>query len=394
MYCGIDVSKNKSNICILDKDGVVLYAFEIEHTRECFEELKKRLTKDTKIALEVTGNYSKVVYNNLKDEYDVCYVDSLQMSTIARYHSPTMKNDKIDAHLLAKALTFPGLLKVNPLRVNELKDLSKLYQKVRKLLTIHKHMFKDQINILFPEVESLMRSGGNMGLANLLLQHSTPKEIVQLSEEEILRVMKTNIRKGSGNFTIEKAALIKELARRSVGDSNYPVTYFRYTIETMLYFMKLKKKIKKDLDVALQKTPYYKLVDNFGFDVVSLSIIVGEIGDVRRFSGYKKFVSYCGFGIYEKRSGTSINKSSRLSKRGNRLLRTTFYMMVLIHLSKKTDIGAYYEKLKSRGKHPKKCLIAAARKVAIRTYYDMLRCHEEYRHIPEVLFNMSEYGFK
>lgn len=394
MYCGIDVSKNKSTVCILDKNRQVVKEFEIEHTKDGFETLKKNLTKDTKIALEVTGNYSKVLYNTLVDEYDVCYIDGVQMNNIAKYHSPTMKNDKIDAQLLAKALSFPDLLKVNPLRVNELKDLSKLYQKVRKQLVMHKSMFKDQINILFPEIEPLMKSNGNIGIAKLLLEYSTPKEIACLSPEILLFEMRKDLGKGSANFTLEKASLIQELASRSVGDSSYPTTYFKYTIKTLLYFLALQKEIKKSLDIALQKTPYYSLVEKFGLNVVSVSIIVGEIGDVRRFPSYKRFVSYCGFGIYEKKSGTSVNKSSHLSKRGNALLRSTFYTLVLLHLSKKTDIARFYEKLKNRGKHPKKCLVACARKLAIRTYYDMLRCHEEYKGLPKVLLNTSEYGLE
>ena len=37
MYCGIDVSKNKSNICIIDKEKKILKEFSIEHTREGFQ---------------------------------------------------------------------------------------------------------------------------------------------------------------------------------------------------------------------------------------------------------------------------------------------------------------------------------------------------------------------
>ena len=82
MYCGIDVSKNKSSICFIDSNRTILKEFEIEHTKEGLNKLKSCLTKDTKIALEVTGNYSKVIYNNLVGEYDVCYVDSLQMTVL------------------------------------------------------------------------------------------------------------------------------------------------------------------------------------------------------------------------------------------------------------------------------------------------------------------------
>ena len=54
MYCGIDVAKNKSQVCILDGQKNVVSEFEIEHTRPGFEELERYLTRDMKIAMETT----------------------------------------------------------------------------------------------------------------------------------------------------------------------------------------------------------------------------------------------------------------------------------------------------------------------------------------------------
>lgn len=377
MYCGIDVSKNKSNVCILDKNMKVVKEFEIKHDIEGFQELEKNLSKDAKIAMEVTGNYSKIVHGFLKDKFDVIYVDSMQMNSIAKYHSPTIKNDKVDAKLLAKALVFPDLIKVNPLRANELKDLSKLYQKVTKQLSVHKCMFKDQVNIIFPELERMMSNNSNMGLANMLLEFPTPKDILNSSDEAIQKTMKTGMRKGSGKFTLEYVNKVKTLAQKSVGDSQYPTTYFQYTIKNLLHYRALKKELKKTLEQALHKTPYHPLIEEFGFNIASVTSIVGEVGDIRRFSSYKKFASYCGFGVYEKRSGTSVNKSTHISKRGNSLLRHTFYTLTLVHLSYKTEISEHYNKLKEKGKHPKKCLVACARKLAIKTYFEMMKCHTD-----------------
>jgi len=375
MYCGIDVSKNKSNVCLLDGALNTISEFEIEHNKKGFEKLDRHLEPKTKIAMEVTGNYSKVVYNHLKG-YDVCYVDSVQMSNIAKYHSPTIKNDKVDAKLLAKALAFPGLRKVNPVRVDELRNLCNLYQKASKQLSRHKCMFRDQINIIFPELEKLMSNCSNLGMANMLLKYPTPRDIVNTSDEALLKAMIKDMGKGSGNFKIERAMMIKRLADQSVGDSDHPTSCLKYTLRTMVYYQHLKNEIKKSLDLALKKTPYHKLLKVFGLDTSSLSTIVGEIGDIRRFPNYKAFASYCGFGICEKRSGTSVNKSTHISKRGNSLLRSTFYTLVLVHLSYKTKISKYYNKLKERGKHPKKCMVACARKLAIKTYFEMMGCHE------------------
>jgi len=50
-----------------------------------------------------------------------------------------------------------------------------------------------------------------------------------------------NMGKGSGNFNIERARKIRELASNSVGDSSYPTSYFRYIIKTLLYYKNQKK---------------------------------------------------------------------------------------------------------------------------------------------------------
>jgi hypothetical protein len=54
-------------------------------------------------------------------------------------------------------------------------------------------------------------------------------------------------------------------------------------------------------------------------------------------------------------------------------------MVTLIHIGYKTEFSKYYFKLKERGKHPKKCIVATARKLAVKCYYDFLKCHENGR---------------
>ncbi|MAE42303.1 hypothetical protein CMO93_00915 [Candidatus Woesearchaeota archaeon] len=42
----------------------------------------------------------------------------------------------------------------------------------------------------------------------------------------------------------------------------------------------------------------------------------------------------------------------------------------------KTEFFKYYLRLKERGKHPRKCLVATARKLEVQYYYDLLKYHE------------------
>jgi len=372
MYCGLDVSKNKSNVCILDNDKKVVKEFEIQHDIEGFMELEKHITPDTKIGLEITGNYSKTIYRYFKNKYNIIYLDSLQMNTFARLYSPTIKNDKADARLIALALTV-DLKSVNPSKMDELKNLSLLYQKTVKQLTRYKSMFKDQISVIFPELENMMSNNSNMGLANMLLKYPRPCDIVNASDEEIKQALRENLKR-AGRFDIEYAKEIKSIALKSVGITDYPTSYFLHVIKTMLFYKSQVNEIKKGIDKCLKNTPYYKLMDEFGYNIAGLSTILGEVGEINRFSNPKKFASYCGFGIYEKKSGTSVNKSSHITKSGSSKLRYSFHMMALIHLRYKTDYSKFFYRLRERGKHPKKCMVALARKLAVKCYYDLKGC--------------------
>ena len=66
-----------------------------------------------------------------------------------------------------------------------------------------------------------------------------------------------------------------------------------------------------------------------------------------------------------------------ITKKGSRILRHTLYNLVITHIRCKTEVGQFYQHLRTKGMHPKKAIVGAERKLAIKTYYDMKRCHEQ-----------------
>jgi transposase len=375
MYCGIDVAKNKSQICIMSNDKKAIAEFEIEHNIEGFRQLEQHLTKDTKIGMEPTSNYCKALYYFLKEKYDVNYVDNIQMKNFARLHSFNVKNDKVDARLIATYLAYDFKI-VNPIKTDELKDLARLYCKTLKQLVRYKYMFQNQLNVIFPELEKHCHLKKTKVIATMLLKYPNPKGIADAPTEEIRNELVKGLTRGS-KFTMEYTKELQMLAQNSIGIKEYPTSCFRHTIKLMLYYQDLIDQIKKDMKVCLEKTAYCPLLDEFGYNVVGLSTIVGEVGDIRRFPNHKKFVKYCGFDVSEKQSGKSMSVNCFITKKGNRHLRAIFYDRVLVHLCYKTDIASFYYRLRKTGKHPKKCMVASARKLAVRAYYDMLRCHDQ-----------------
>jgi transposase len=377
VFCGIDVSKNKSQISILDNQHRLTKEFEITHTQEGFDKLERVLTPDATIAMETTGNYSKAIYDYFKKRYEVIYVDNLQMHTFAKLHYAHLKTDKIDARLIAKYLSF-GLKTVHPINDAELRDLARLYDKTREQLIKYKHMFKNQINVIFPELETHFHLNKAKALTNLLITYPYPAQIAGLSDEELEKTLKAPFKK-LGHLGNRKKFItdLKLLASKSIGIKDYPIESFKQTIKILHFYEQTIEDIKKKIKISILSTPYSALLNEFGYDDTSAAAIIGEVGDIRRFANHKRFVSYCGLSISEKQSGKSISKNCFITKRGNKLLRHTFYLLTLVQLShnRNGQFAQVFNKLKERGKHPKQCLVAIARKLAIKCYYDMHKCH-------------------
>jgi transposase len=376
MYCGIDLSKDKSNVCIIDNDKTIVSEFEIQHTREGFEKLEKSLTKETVIAMETTGNYSKALYEYLCKNYKVYFVDNIQMKNFARLHYLNLKNDKIDARLIALYLVY-DLKKITTIKHDELKDLSRLYCKTIKQLTIYKFMFKEQLSMIFPELEKNFHLKRTKAIASLLQEYPRPQDIAKLTETQIAVLLTKNLHKTSFRDKDKAAQKLLRIAKESIGVLDYPVLCFRYTIKILLFYQALVDEISKMMRECLDKTPYSGLLNLWGYKDKSISAIVGEVGDIRRFSSHRKFVKYCGLDVSENQSGKSQSVNCFISKRGSRVLRSIFYNMCLTHIRYKTEPSKFYFRLKAKGKHSKKCMVAFSRKLAVKAYYDLMKCHTQ-----------------
>jgi len=55
MFVGVDVSKKKNDICIYDKENEKYISFQISNSRDGFEKLVSKTSKDDVIAMESTG---------------------------------------------------------------------------------------------------------------------------------------------------------------------------------------------------------------------------------------------------------------------------------------------------------------------------------------------------
>ena len=167
---GIDVAKDKHDCFIMSSEGEVLAnAFTVSNSREGFDCLLQRIRACTcsseklKVGLEATGHYSYNILGFLLDSGLDTYVLNPLHTNFYR-KSLTLrktKTDRVDARTIAAMLASDVGLKPytdTAYHNEELKSLTRYrFDKVKERAKL-KSSIARLVNILFPELESLVSS--------------------------------------------------------------------------------------------------------------------------------------------------------------------------------------------------------------------------------------------
>ncbi len=105
-----------------------------------------------------------------------------------------------------------------------------------------------------------------------------------------------------------------------------------------------------------------------GISTTTAHWILAELPDVEQFASAQSAAAYAGLAPQESRSGTSVRKATRLSKRGNACLRRALYMPALSAIRYNPLVKAFFEQLVARGKCRMVAVGAAMRKLLMIAY--------------------------
>ena len=100
-----------------------------------------------------------------------------------------------------------------------------------------------------------------------------------------------------------------------------------------------------------------------GIGIVIGATILGEIGDIQRFSNPKKLVAYAGIDASVTQSGEYEATHNVMSKRGSPYLRKALFQAALVASRCDPTFRAFYDKKRVEGKHHFTAIGAVARKL-------------------------------
>ena len=135
--------------------------------------------------------------------------------------------------------------------------------------------------------------------------------------------------------------------------------------------------IEKQIDDLFDQHPDLKeqreLLESIpGFGPVTSANFIAEVGDINRFDCARQLAAYVGLTPRTHQSGSSVNKPSKMSKRGNVRLRTSFYMPAMAAIRSNPFVTDLATRMKKRGKSPM-CIIGASMRKLVHLAYGVLK---------------------
>ena len=108
----------------------------------------------------------------------------------------------------------------------------------------------------------------------------------------------------------------------------------------------------------------------------TISAILGECGDLRRFDSAKSFIGYLGLYPTQYQSGNSLTVG-KLAKRGIPIAKHALYMSAVASVLHNEQLRKIFRDKVSSGKSKKEALIIIAKKIAT-MIYSMFKYNEPY----------------
>jgi len=355
LFVGIDIAKSFHVATVLSQTGEVLVApFRFDNTREGFNFLLAKVSAFEPSTLlfgfESTAHYAKPLGSFLLSQgCRVGLLNPIQTAALRKTNLRNAKTDSIDALIIAQALSI-GLH-------SDLSDESG-YDAMwslciaRNNLMIARTRAKIQlvayVDQLFPELAAFFKDNLHLATSYALLKaFPSPKKISKVRIDTLTILLSTA---SHGRYKLSQASHLKDLARSSIGIDNPVLSLqIRLAIEQIELYSKQIEVVEKQIEDLLLPMKS-SLLTIPGMGTIQAAIILSSLRNIHRFAHPCKVLAYAGLDPVIRQSGNFTARDTRMSKRGNSLLR--YALILSSHNLVRNDetFRTYYLKKISEGK--------------------------------------------
>lgn len=387
-YLGIDIGKRNHVASLIDENSKVLFkAFSFSNTLDGANSLIEKLSihisdkSNVEIGMEATGHYWLSVYSFLiENKYTVHVVNPIQTDGWRKgTEIRKRKTDIIDSVLIADLIRY-GNFDETSLSDEDTMSLRNLSRFRNYLVSSIGDLKRKVICVLdqtFPEYSTVFSNIFGETSKELLLRFQTADDFENISSNQLNELLeKVSLKQ----FTKNKVAQISKLAANSFGlkfCQNSFSLQLKLLIEQIKFIEAQVSDVDNEISVILDKikSPITTIP---GIANVTAAVILGEIGDISRFSNASKLAAYAGIDASVSQSGNYISSNNKMSKRGSPYLRKALFQAALIAAFHDPVFSAFYQKKRNEGKHHLTAIGAVARKLCS-TIFAVLKNNTDYK---------------
>jgi len=331
--------------------------------------------------IESTGNYGEpLIHYMVNRGIQMVQVNPLHTKKVKemRGNSPN-KNDKKDPKVIADIIALHnGLTVVIP--KGAAAELDRLVH-LREILLEDKKRAYNQLESaivpIFPEFLHIFKDLQIKTVEYLLKYYPLPESIIKLGLEDLIEKLHTVSR---GRFGRKKAEQFYETALSSAGIKEgveSTLLMINNLYDKINLINNQLKVVEEKIETTLDDVPYSTYIMSIkGIGPIITAAIIGEVGDLRKYSYARQLQKLAGINLYEISSG--IQRGQRhITKRGRHLLRKMLFYAA-INVTKKGRIlyDTYHMHLK-KGMTKVQALTAISRKL-IGIIYALVRDNSNY----------------
>lgn len=311
LFVGIDVSKYKHDLAILDEHGEILSKhFRFANTYQGFQKLKEHLetlelpTSELRIALEDTGHYADNLIAFLQNigyptfTYNPLIIKEFVKSLTLR----KSKTDKKDALSIARKLLAdptPERYTVEP-QLQELKELTRYQNRLIHERSKNKTLYVRTLDIVFPEFAKIVKNVHNQFVYDLLSKYPSPQKIKRAHFQSLLTIKR---------LTADKIKQIQEAAHLTIGNSSLALQLELTQLIDMIRIQTIQiNKVQEQINHLMTEidSPITSIT---GIGQRLGAIILAEIKNIHNFKTPSQLQAFAGLepSIYQ--SGTMDNRA-------------------------------------------------------------------------------------
>jgi transposase len=369
---GIDVGKRKHAATALSPQGeVIAQLASFPNTKAGIDLLEQEVLRKAGgpqkvlVAMEATGHYWMCLYYELtRRGYECVVLNPLQTNAHSRSQIRKNRNDRIDSAGIAR-LVLAGEARATRVPDEKTAELRLWARHRGRLLRAAGNLERfahTLVDRIFPEFAEVLSKPFLPSAQQLIRQLGLAPAKLVSREAEARQVLRSASRNKIAPETIDR---LLQAARQSIGTRQAEDVAHRQLVLVFDCLATLRQQIaavEDELEARAEKigSPLFSL----GITGKLVAVIHAESDPIQDFHSADQYVAYTGLDPSSYRSGDTIDRRGKISKRGSPTLRRALYLAAFVVIRKHACFRRIYQRHRRQGKGHSNAQVIVARHLA------------------------------